>query len=269
MLELNMFEKVKDLFRQGSLALNFSGFFNAGLFLICLALSFADDRSVTGVNPWLKPMKFCLSVMIYCFTLSIILGLIDGFEKMRVWIGRLVTVVMLVEQTAITLQAARGVTSHYNTATSFDGLIFAAMGIGIGVNTVLASLVFGLMVLVPLATVPTGVLWGIRFGLMMFIAAGFEGGTMILNQAHTVGGPDGGPGIPVANWSTKFGDYRVAHFIGLHALQILPAVGLLVDRFTPSNLVRGLTVVVVSAALGWLMWVQTQLAAAGKPFWNF
>lgn len=44
--------------------------------------------------------------------------------------------------------------------------------------------------------------------------------------AHSVGVPDGGQGMLFVNWSTEGGDLRIPHFIGMHALQMLPLVAM-------------------------------------------
>jgi hypothetical protein len=77
---------------------------------------------------------------------------------------------------------------------------------------------------------PMPFIWGIRLGIILFVLFSFEGGIMASRLSHTVGAPDGGPGIPVFNWSTGYGDLRIAHFTGIHSLQILPLFGYYVAR---------------------------------------
>jgi hypothetical protein len=71
---------------------------------------------------------------------------------------------------------------------------------------------------------------GIAFGLFLFLAGSVIGGAMVARGQSVVGVAPGGPGLPLLNWSTTGGDFRVAHFLGIHALQILPIAGWFIDR---------------------------------------
>jgi hypothetical protein len=136
---------------------------------------------------------------------------------------------MTVEIVAIFLQAVRGTTSHFNISSAFDGLVFAAMGIFFAVNTILLAWALYLMLRHrPFGS--AGYVWGMRLGLLLFLLGSAIGGAMIGQGGHTVGAPDGGAGLPVLGWSTRTGDLRAAHFLGLHALQAIPLVGWLLSR---------------------------------------
>ena len=69
-----------------------------------------------------------------------------------------------------------------------------------------------------------GILWSLRFGIIYFVFFGFSGYLMGGMLSHTVGAPDGGLGLPILNWSIDHGDIRIPHFMGLHALQLLPVI---------------------------------------------
>ena len=104
-----------------------------------------------------------------------------------------------------------------------------------------------------------------RLGLAVFVVGSLLGFVLVANQGHSVPGPDGGAGLPFVNWSLDRGDLRIAHFIGLHALQALPLLGFLLDRTAAAPAVRLTTV--AGVAVAWLVvaGVTLVLALAGRP----
>ncbi|WP_210517448.1 hypothetical protein [Hymenobacter terricola] len=210
-----------------------TGWANVALAVLALALLPFDHRVVTGVLVWIKPLKFCLSIIAFAWTLGWLLADLPLAAQRSV--RRLswgVAVSMVAEQGVIFVQAARGTTSHYNIRSAFDGALFSVMGIFIAVNTVMTIWA------VYLAWRhrphgPAGYVWGLRLGLLLFLLGSVLGGMMIHNMQHAVGAPDGGPGLPGLGWSTRAGDLRTAHFVGMHALQALPLLGWALSRRVP------------------------------------
>ena len=221
-----------------------------GLFLLSLLVPISlgllvDSREITGAPAWLKPGKFAISTAIYTLTLAWIFGYLREWPRMRRVVSRTTAAVLVFEVAVIALQAARGTTSHFNVATPFDAVIFTSMGIAIFVQTFASIAVAVALWRQRFADPALG--FALRLGMTITIVGAFvggmmttptaaqleaaqAGGRMTISGAHTVGAPDGGPGLPITGWSTQHGDIRVAHFIGLHALQVLPLITMLLFR---------------------------------------
>jgi hypothetical protein len=208
---------------------------NAVLLGVALVGLAVDDSVVTGARAWAKPAKFALSSLALGPALLWVYSHARASRLRRVGLD-VMGATFTLEVVLIALQAARGTSSHFNYATPFDGAVFTAMGIAISVFS-LAALVLGVWLLrqrlertglalalkiaVPVMTF--GALTG--FAMTRPMPGQLEAGGARLG-AHSVGGPDGGAGLPFLGWSTEFGDVRVAHFVGLHALQVLPLLAL-------------------------------------------
>lgn len=187
----------------------------------CIAGLFIDDRTLMGVNVWIKPLKFSISGGIYILTVGYLNTLYPFSRRKKNIINNIVAWTLLIEIGIIIYQASRGVQSHYNESTLFDGLLFAAMGILIAINVLIMVLYIVETVRLKLKT-DAAVRWAILLGWLVVLFGSWVGGQMIGQMAHNVGMPDGGAGLPLVNWSTVAGDLRVAHFFGLHGIQIIP-----------------------------------------------
>jgi hypothetical protein len=219
---------LSELRRRNNL-LYWCGIFNFAIGVICFILLITDDIKILGVNRWLKPMKFYLSVGLLAFTLNWLLYYLSNKKLVKIY-SWIIAVTMLVENGVILMQSVRGTTSHFNISSPFNGIAFAVMGIVILIFTVTAIFITINFFVQKNFTIAPAYVWGIRLGLVFFILASVEGGLMIGLFKHTVGGADGSPGLPLVNWSRQYGDLRIAHFFGLHALQILPLLGFYIAK---------------------------------------
>ncbi len=227
-----------------------------------------DQRIITGVPAWVKPAKFAISIAIYAFTLLWLLTFIQGHRRLARSVANLIAIGMFVEMVIIVGQVIRGTSSHFNVGTPLDGALFSIMGTTI---TIVALLNVVVAILLLLQRMPDPVFaWSLRLGLLLFIAgmavaflmtmpttaqmaAMHAGASRTIIGAHSVGVPDGGPGLPFLGWSTTGGDLRIPHFVGLHALQVLPLLGWLISRRRSSLLRRGYRVALVwTAGLSYL-----------------
>lgn len=210
----------------------------------CFIGLFVDDRTLMGVNIWVKPLKFSISIAIYLLTLGYLITKYPYSNRKKLIINHITAWTLLFEFAIIAYQGARGVQSHYNATTNFDAILFLLMGVMVVINTVILFVFIFDTIRLKLDTTKA-MQWAILLGLIIFFLGSWVGGQMINQVGHNVGVADGGAGLPIVNWSTKGGDLRVAHFFALHGLQIIPLFALWISKkrsFSSRNQIITVTV---------------------------
>lgn len=217
-----------------------------------------------GINIWLKPTKFIISAIIVLWTMAWYLINYPFKPMTKNGLAIAASIFMLIENIAISMQAWRGVTSHYNSNTVFDAMVFKMMGLAIGLFTIIVFWLFIKSFSSKLEF--SGVMrWSFRIGWFAFLFASVVGGAMISQRGYAIGVEDGGRGIPFLNWSTKGGDLRIAHFLGLHAIQVVPLVTYFISKQIRDK--SRMTVLSISFALLYLgcIFFTFYQAKAGQP----
>jgi hypothetical protein len=236
----------------------------AALAVVTAVLVVFDQRELLGAPLWVKPLKFSLSIALYGGALSWMLSRLPRRSMWRA--GWIITVGTVLEMVIIVGQAARGVRSHFNDDTAFDAALYAIMGATITVVW-LATMAIALRFLRE-RSADRVTSSAVRLGLVVGLAGMAVGFLMSANGGHAVGVPDGGPGLAFVGWSTTGGDLRIGHFVGMHALQVLPllAAGLAAvgrDRLDEATRLR--IVQVAAAAYAGFVVLVTWQALRGQP----
>lgn len=229
------------------------------LSIVCFVMTKFTTTEVYGVNAWNKPLKFALSLGIYSWTMAWFCFYLPNFNiSLFNW-----TVVILwsFELFYIGFQASKGQLSHYNMSTPFYSIMYALMAIAATVITLYTAYIGILFFTKTFPDLPDYYLWAIRLGIILFVIFSFEGFAMGSSLNHSVGAKNDNSNWFILGWSKTVGDLRVSHFIGMHALQLLPLLSFYVLKNTKWTFV-------LSLLYGLLALTTLIQAVQGKPLFG-
>jgi hypothetical protein len=224
-----------------------------------LALAF-DDRTLRDVGVWVKPLKFMASVGLFALTTAWFVGLLPEARRrsrrVRATVWTLVATGGF-EVAYITLQAALGQPSHYNVGDPLHAALYTAMGAGaLALTATQPVLAWELH---RHGALPRGTAWrdAVIAGLVLTFVLG-AGAGMALGDMRQ---PPAGAGWPIVGWHLA-GDLRPAHFLGVHAQQLVPLAGLALDALWPRRARPALAAVIAVYVAAWAGLMATGLGPA-------
>lgn len=216
--------------------------------IVPMALGLAiDERSLRGVNVWLKPIKFALSLGLLAWTTAFFAEHVDarrhGVARALAFVRWPLIGAASFELAYITLQAARGEASHFHTGDPLHAAMYNLMGLGALMLTATQALLAWLVA----RHARPGLHPAYRLSVVLGLALAFVLGTTAGGALSAMQPPDASS-LPLFGWHLR-GDLRPAHFVGLHAEQLLPALGALLVAWRAPNA----RATVAGAALAWTL----------------
>jgi hypothetical protein len=232
------------------------GLFCLILSIVCIVLTETTTVQVQHLNAWFKPFKFALSIGLFSWTMAWYCHYLSDFNVTPFnW-----TVIILFgfELLYIIFQASKGQLSHFNFDTPLYSILYSLMGLAAVIVTLYTAYIGFLFFIQNFPNLPSHYLWAIRLGILIFVVFSFEGALMSSQMSHSVGAINDNSNWWIIGWSNTVGDLRVSHFIGMHALQILPLLSFYIFKNTKAT-------IVISILYGLLATTTLVQALNGKP----
>jgi hypothetical protein len=274
-------------FRQTNLPLTILAAITSSTLIISILGLIFDPRATAIINTpaWSKLFKFSVSVLVMTPALIWAIKITEGKTRRIANIAASVIGTMLsLEMILLLIQATRARPMHFNYTTPLDSALWITMTIGI--FTMFTAFVVLLIAVWRGVRQQPVIAWAVKIGMVITavglitpnLSAGPNDAQLkaleakqpnILIGAHTIGSssaiPDAEPGLPLIGWNTQHGDIRIGHFIGLHALQLIPLFGIWLSKRRRLNQNRQMALL-LTAGFGYfsLMLLTTWQALRGQ-----
>ena len=191
-----------------------------------------------------KPMTFGFSFGLTLITIVWVSSFVQLRERTRALLVGALTLACAVETTLVSLQAWRGVPSHFNVETGIDARIAGSLAAG-GAVLVIVILALAIASFRRRRDVPLSMRVAIRIGFLALFAAQIVGALMIAKGMRLVF-----TGDPQAAYATG-GTLKPAHAVAMHAIQLLPGLAWLLSSVDWPEQRR--LMAVLAAAAGYLL----------------
>ena len=218
---------------------------------VFVTLALVAPAGTVVVNPWIKPIKFSMSFSTFASTISLLLLALRIPKWQLTLARRAIAISVAFEIMSLAAQAWRSA-YHLSGQSLLDNSLAQMTNSMVMVNTAIVCWMLALFCADRVQTdrIDWPMVSAVRYSIVIFLAGNAIGGYMLARGSHTVGTADGGPGLPFVNWSVIGGDLRIAHFIAIHAIQIVPLFAYVLSQMSPILPVKYRRMAAGAVALG-------------------
>src|SRR5262245_51046774 len=191
--------------------------------VIHLAILVISGGSWEGPLSLRKPMTFGLSFGFTLINLTLIASWISLTNRKRTVLLGIFAAACVLETTLVSMQAWRGVPSHFNTETPFDAAVAQTLAVG-GFALVAVIVALTVSAFRDRTPLPPVVRQAIRAGLIALVGAQVAGALMIATGVRLVIS-----GSPTLAYATG-GWLKPVHAVLMHGILVLPLLAWAVSK---------------------------------------
>lgn len=184
-----------------------------GLFFISVVFVVICQYTIIELCHWLKPGKFALSFAFYAFSMGWYLYYLKETvsNKILKTISWLIALVIVLDMILMLVESGLKLPNE---------MLFYA---GNGLVLVVTAITFYVTVqfFKPISLKPQAYLWSIRFSFVLFLLSCLLGLAMMLHYGQVDPDPEN-LNIPFTQLSSMRANLISLHFVGVHAIQLIP-----------------------------------------------